>query len=87
MKTNKTKLEKLINAMNQNNEDDFCITIGGYWTAEINGKIVRITFDWNHYSCLNEKCKLEDESKFKQSDLRFLYSVINGYLKGKYSTI
>ena len=85
MKT--SKLEKLVKAINPNNENEFHITIGGYWTVEISGKIVRLTFDWNNSSCLNEKCKLENESKFKQSDLKFLYSVLNGYLKGKYQTI
>jgi hypothetical protein len=82
-----TKLQRLISFINPEKNTNFCVSIGGYWTIEINGSIVRCTLDWNKNSCLNEKCKLENESQFKQSDLKYLYSVLNGYLKGKYQTI
>ena len=85
MKT--SKLEKLSLLLNPNKEQDFCISIGAYWTIEVSGKLIKCTLDWDKNSCLNEKCKLEKETPFKNSDTKYLYFVLNGYLKGKYQTI
>ena len=82
-----TKLQKFIIKLNPANELDFNLSIGYYWTIEVNGNIVKCTLDWNRNSCLNEKCKLENESQFNKSDLKNLYSVLNGYLKGKMETV
>jgi hypothetical protein len=81
------KLQRLISLMNPEKNDDFCLSIGAYWTISIDGNIIKCTLDWNKNSCLNEKCKLENENQFEKKDLRFLYSVIRGYLNGKYHTI
>lgn len=81
------KLLKLITAINPSNEPDFYVQIGYYWVLNIDGNIVKCILDNNRSGILNEKCKLENELQFNKSDLKNLYGILNGYLKGKVETI
>ena len=83
----KTKLEKLIEKINPNHERKLYLSIGGYWAIINYNNNVFCVFDNGEEMLLNDNCKLENTTTIKAKDIKYLYSIINGYLKNKIETI
>jgi len=81
-----TKLEKFISKANPHNERDFYLSIGGYWVLFIDNNVCHCIFDNGKNISLDDNCKIETKS-ISQKNIKYLYSIINGYLKNKTETI